>query len=136
MTEAERRELGQTRRLVFQNLANGVLLEQVMVDFKLSALEVDQIRRHVARKITGYLVLRRQPLIACDSVRELRLNRRGLLGVLARIGNLDLSSDLILITDKTGATVGSLGRILTQSLDHPEMLEGATHKMAEANRKL
>lgn len=109
-----------TRRLVFENLANGVPPERVMVDLQLSQLEVDQARRFVAQKITQHLVLRRQPPIACGDVREIRWNRRTLLGVLACLGDLDLSTDLI------------LSKILVQSFDHPEMIEGAARKMAEA----
>jgi hypothetical protein len=121
MTEDERRALGQTRRLVFQNLANGVPEEHVMAALRLSQLEVDQARRFVARKITQHQVLRRQPTIPCGDARAIRFNRRALLGVLARIGNLDLATDLI------------LGRITEQALDHPEMIEGAKHRMAEAH---
>jgi hypothetical protein len=119
MTEAERRDIGRTRRLVFQNLANGLAPEQVMAALRLSELEVDKARRTVSRKITEYLVLRRQPPIACDGLTAIRFNRQRLLAVLARIGDLDLSSDLI------------LARITVQALDHPEMIEGAKHRMDE-----
>jgi len=119
MTEAERRTLGGVRRLVFQNLANGLPVERVMEDLKLSQLEVDNARRFVARKITQHQVQRRQPTIPCDDIRAIRWNRRPLLAVLARIGDLDLSTDLIL-------------KITTQALDHPEMIEGAKHRMSEA----
>jgi hypothetical protein len=120
MTEAERRALGQTRRLVFQNIANGVPPERLRAAMQLSELEVDQALRFVRRKITEYLVLRRQAPIACDDVRAMRRNRRTLLGVLARIGDLDLSTELLLT------------KITTQPLDHPEMLEGAKRRMSEA----
>ena len=123
------------RRLVFQNLAIGVPVEQIMADFQLSQLEVDHIRRHVGRKLCGHRVLDRQAPIACDNVRDIRANRRALLGVLARLGNLDLSSDLILITDKAGVVTGSFGKIVTQSIDHPEMIDGANHKMSEHRAK-
>lgn len=120
MTEAERRELGQTRRLVFQNVANGVPDERIRADLQLSQLEIDQAVRFVCKKITEHLVLRRQPPIACTLAREIRWNRKRLLAVLARIGDLDLSTDLI------------LSRITVQAMDHPEMIEGAGRRMAEA----
>lgn len=119
-SEDARKEMGRRRRLIFQNLANGVPAEKIMGAFEMSALEVEQARRFVARKITEYLVLRRQPPIACADEREIRWNRRGLLGVLANIGDLDLSTDLI------------LSRITVQAFDHPEMIEGASRRMAEA----
>ena len=121
MDAGARRARGAARRLAFQNIANGVPLERVMADLRLSELEVDQALRFVARKITEHLFLRRQPPIACDGAKAIRFNRRPLLAVLARIGDLDLSSELI------------LGRITLQALDHPEMIEGAQHRMAKAH---
>jgi len=119
MTEEERRALGQTRRLVFQNLANGVPAEQIGADMKLSQLEVDQARRFVARKIGEHLFLRRAAPIDCHDVRTIRYNRRPLLSVLRKIGNLDLSTDLLLT------------KLTVQAIDHPEMVEGAKHRMAD-----
>jgi hypothetical protein len=120
MDEAERRALGGRRRLVFQNIANGIPVERVMADLRLSELEVEQALRFVGRKITQHLVLRRKPPIECEGVAKIRFNRKALLAVLSRMGDLDLSTDLI------------LGRITVQAMDHPEMLEGAKHRMAEA----
>ncbi len=119
MTEEERRALGMKRRLAFQNIANGLPVEQIMEALKLSELEVEQARRFVAKKITQHLVQRRQAPIECYDVKTIRWNRKLLLGVLARIGNLDLSTELILKID-------------VQDIDHPEMVEGAKHKMKEA----
>lgn len=120
MTEEERRALGNRRRLVFQNMANGVPVEKIGADLRLSSTEVEQARTFVARKITEYLVLRRQPPLPCANLKEIRWNRRALLGVLAKIGDLDLSSQLI------------LSRITVQAFDHPEMIEGAAARMQEA----
>lgn len=122
MTEEERRALGKSRRLVFQNVANGVPPERVGADLRLSQLEVEQAVRFVTKKITEHLVLRRQPPIPCDDVRAIRWNRRALLGVLAKIGDLDLSTQLI------------LSKITVQAFDHPEMIEGAQRRMSEAYR--
>jgi hypothetical protein len=44
MTEDERRALGATRRLVFQNLANGVPAAHVRESLRLSDLEIEQAR--------------------------------------------------------------------------------------------
>jgi hypothetical protein len=119
MTEDERRALGATRRLVFQNLANGVPAERVRESLRLSDLEIEQAQAFVSRKITEYLVLRRQPPIPCQTMSEIRWNRAPLQAVLARIGDIDLSTSLI------------VPRILVQAMDHPEMIEGASRKMEE-----
>lgn len=122
MTDEERRRLGQMRRMVFQNLANGVSPEKVSEALRLSALEVEQAQTFVSRKITEYLTLRRQPPLPCGTLKEIRWNRRALLGVLAKIGDVDLSSQLI------------LSKVLVQDLDHPSMIEGAKARMNEAYR--
>jgi hypothetical protein len=120
MSQDDLRARGQLRRLVFQNIANGVPTPRVMTDLRLSQYEVERELRFVGRKIVQHLVLRRQPPIACDTVVDVRWNRRALLAVLARMGDLDLSTELI------------LGRITVQALDHPEMIDGAKHRMTEA----
>ena len=120
MTEDERKALGLRRRLAFQNLANGVPEERIRTNLRLSELELEQAQKFVARKITEFLVLRRQPPIPCGDLREIRWNRQSLLGVLAKIGDLDLSTEL------------TLSRITVQSIDHPEMVAGAAARMNEA----
>ncbi|CAN5577423.1 hypothetical protein BH10PSE14_BH10PSE14_06770 [soil metagenome] len=120
MTEDERRARGQTRRLVFENMCNGVPDEKLREDFCLSQLELDQVRRFVAKKITEYLVLRRQPPVDCGDHRAIRWNRKRIIAILANLGDVDLSTELI------------LAKITVQSLDHPEMIEGAQHSMAGA----
>lgn len=122
MTEDERRALGLTRRLAFQNIAMGIPREQVMAELKLSQLEVDQAVAFVGKKITEYLVLRRQPPIDCMTIGSIRWHRKALLAVLSRIGDLDLSTQL------------TLGRVLVQAIDHPDMIEGAQHRMKDAYR--
>lgn len=120
MTEEERKAIGLRRRLAFQNLANGVPEERIRTNLRLSELELEQAQKFVAKKITEYLVLRRQPPIPCGDLREIRWNRQSLLGVLAKIGDLDLSTEL------------TLSRITVQSIDHPEMVAGAAARMNEA----
>jgi hypothetical protein len=122
VTKEERQALGRTRRLVFQNVANGVPEERIRETLRLSRLEVDLAVRLVARKITEYLVIERQPPIPCDSVSAIRFHRRKLLGILARIGDLNLSTQLY------------LSKITVQAIDHPEMIEGAKRRMAEAQQ--
>lgn len=119
MNQDERRALGRMRRLVFQNLANGVPSDQIRESLRLSDLDIEQAQAFVARKINENRALRRQPMIPCADLRDIRNNRRALLGVLSLIGDLDLSTDLI------------LSKMLIQQIDHPEILEGASRRMAE-----
>ena len=134
MTEDERRALGRTRRLVFQNLANGVPEEQIREALHLSELEVDQARRFVVKKITDQLTIQRQPPIPCQTMRDIRWNRRALLAKLASIGDLELSTSLITRLGKDGVKQQFNLKVDVQSLDHPEMIEGAQHRMNEAYR--
>lgn len=120
LPDEDRRALGQTRRLVFQNVANNVPPERVGQVLFLSALEVEQALAFVGRKITEYLVLRRQAPIPCHDLRMIRLHRRELLAALSKIGDLDLSSDLL------------LAKVTIQNIDHPEMIQGMQHQMAKA----
>ena len=133
MTEDERRALGRTRRLVFQNIANGVPVEQIRESLRLSALEVEQAQAFVARKITENRTLRRQPTIPCGTLAEIRYNRRALLGVLSLIGDLDLSTTIHLLRGSDGTEQSvSFSKLMVQQIDHPEILEGASHRLEEA----
>ncbi len=120
MTDEERRAKGRVRRLVFQNIANGVPVDRIREDMRLSDLEIEQARTFVGRKITENRTLRRQPNIPCGTIAEIRYHRRELLGVLSLIGDLDLSTELI------------LSKLLVQQIDHPEIIEGAKQRMAGA----
>lgn len=120
MTDDDRRALGCTRRLIFQNLLNGVPVDQIRKSLRLSDLEFDQAQAFVVKKITQHLILRHQAPIPCETMNDLRWNRIDLLAVLGKIGDIDLSTDLI------------LRKMLVQSVDHPEMIEGAQRRMTEA----
>jgi hypothetical protein len=133
-TEDERRALGRTRRLVFQNLANGVPPERVRQDLQISALELDQARRFVAKKIADFLFLRRLPPVPADDLGAIRHNRRALLGALAQIGDLNLSTDVIVIpATATKPETRFTLKLTTQALDHPEMVEGMRHRMRNSH---
>jgi hypothetical protein len=119
-TEQDRRALGARRRLVFQNIANGVHRGQIRESLRLSDLEIDQARDFVLKKITEHLLLRRQPALPAQTEPDIRWYRIDLLAVLSRIGDLDLGTSLILT------------KMLVQPMDHPEMIEGASRRMQEA----
>lgn len=120
MTEDERRALGLRHRLAFQNVVNDVPADRIRTDLRMSQEEVDRSVAHVARKIGEYLAIRRQPPILCQTQHDRRWNRLALLAVLARIGDLDLSSVLMVV------------KVEVQQIDHPEMVTGAKARMAEA----
>lgn len=94
MTDAAR--LGEERRLIFQNVANGVPMDQVRATFKRSQTEIDRELRFVARKIREYRFRRYQPPVACDEVKDIRWNRVALLETLRKLGSDYLSSELLI----------------------------------------
>jgi hypothetical protein len=127
MDERERKRVGETRRLIFENIANGVPVDRVMETFALSNLEVQKEVAFVAGKIREYRFRRcadgsphGAPPLPCDTFAEIRQNRKALLETLAKLGPLYLSSDLI------------LPRIQIQKLDHPEMVREAAFRMSHA----
>ena len=121
MTDEARRALGKTRRLIFQNVATGVPDESVRDALHVSQLEIDQGVAFVAKKLREYLAIERQPPVMCDTRAAIYWNRRQLLAALARIGDKQLGSDLL------------LGRVVVQALDHPEMIAGAAHRLSHSH---
>jgi len=93
MTDAERQRLAETRRLIFKNLANGVVVEKVMAAFGLSEKEVLDHFRFVARKIWGYRFERGMPYIKVETPADARCQVAPLLHTLKRIGPVSLTSD-------------------------------------------
>lgn len=103
MTEEERNQLAQKRRLVFENVANGVPLDNIRAALLVSETEIHQIVAFVGKKITEYRFRRAgeaargaAPPIACATVLDARLNRKAALETLGKLGPLYLSSELIL----------------------------------------
>lgn len=96
MTEAERLKLGEERRLIFENVANCVPIEQIMTAFRRSKEEVEREIAFVAKKIREYRFRRRMPPLECDDVRSIMWNRRALLENIAKLGPDYLSSDLLI----------------------------------------
>lgn len=96
MTEAERLALGERRKSIFVNVANGVPKEGIMAAFKLSREEVDREVAFVAKKVREYRFQRREPPVECESELDIRFNRIVLLQTLHKLGPLYLSSELLL----------------------------------------
>jgi hypothetical protein len=116
VTEEERLALGERRKLVFENIANGVPAEQVMQAFRLSREEVDREVAFVAKKITEYRFQRREPPLSCGNVPDIRFNRQALLDTLRKLGPKYMSSALLLPSVKI------------QKLDSPGMLKEASQR--------
>jgi hypothetical protein len=117
--ELERR--GEGRRLIFENVANGVPIQQIMSVFRRSEAEVMAEVKFVGKKIAEYRFRRHLPPLACSDLREIRWNRLALLDTVRKLGDLYLSSELI------------LPRIAVQKVDHPGALREVKHRM-EAHR--
>lgn len=116
--------LGEERRLIFENFANGVDIEALKATFKRSAGEIEADIAFVARKITEYRFRRcadgsryAAPPVACGTPADIRLNRLALLDTLGKLGDRYLSSPLL------------LPRIGVQKVDHPSMLKDAQRRM-------
>lgn len=98
----ELERLGEERRLIFENTANGVPVEKIMAAFRRSEAEVAKEVEFVGRKIREYRFKRLMPPLACGTVKEIRWNRLALLDVVAKLGPRYLSSSLELPTIHIG----------------------------------
>jgi len=96
MTDAERLKLGEDRKLIFENLANGVPLPEICTTFRRSETEIWRETAFVAKKITEYRFRRYMPPLACGDLVDIRRNRKALLETLAHLGPNYLSSELLL----------------------------------------
>jgi len=102
---------GEERRLIFQNIANGVPVENIMVAFCRSQKEVWDDVEFVGRKIREYRFRRHLPPLEHQGIRAIRLNRKALLETLSKLGPEYMISDLI------------LPKITVQKLDSPGMIK-------------
>lgn len=110
-------KLGEERRLIFENVANDVPIEQIMVAFRRSREEIDREVAFVGRKLREYRFRRRLPPLDCETQRDIRWNRRALLENVAKLGPEYLSSELI------------IPRIGVQKIDSPAVMREAAHKV-------
>lgn len=94
--------LGEERRLIFENVANGVPTEQIMAAFHRSEADVMREVAFVAKKLREYRFKRHLPPLACETVREIRINRLALLETVGKLGPRYLSSSLELPTIYVG----------------------------------
>jgi hypothetical protein len=116
--------LGRDRRLIFTNYANGVDIEAMKVPFGRSAAEIEREIFFVAKKIQEYRFRRcadgspyAAPPVPCDTLADIRLNRLALFETLAKLGDVYLSSELL------------LPRIALQKVDSVEAVRDVSHRM-------
>lgn len=110
------RTRGEERRLIFQNIANGVPMESIMAAFRRSEKEIWDEVEYVGRKIREYRFRRHMPPLEVQGIRAIRLNRLALLETLEKLGPEYLASDLV------------LPKITIQSLDSPGMIKEASRR--------
>lgn len=101
MTEALER-LGEERRLIFENVANGVPIQQIMSVYRRSEDEVMREVQFVGKKVAEYRFRRHLPPLACANLNEIRWNRLALLDTVRKLGNAYLSTSLLLPRIHTG----------------------------------
>ena len=122
--------LGSERRLIFENVANGVPIETIMATFRRSRLEVQQDVEFVAKKITEYRFRRltdgptkkgapatARPLVPCSTYADIRLHRVNLLETLSKLGDRYLSSPLL------------LPKVTIQKVDSPDAVREVSHRV-------
>lgn len=119
--------IGEERRLIFENYANGVDIENIMTAFKRSRMEVEKEIQFVGKKITEYRTRRcmegskfAAPPVQCVTLLDIRTNRYALLDTLAKLGDNYLSSPIL------------IPKITVQKLDHPSMVREAIHRANNA----
>jgi hypothetical protein len=128
-------QLGEERRLVFTNVANGVPIQQVMSAFRKSEKEVMDDVRFVAKKITEYRFSRRAkptekeplgrpcplPPLGCSTLAEITWNRLALLETLGRLSDIYLGTSLV------------IGKIYIGALDDPHVMQEAKGRNPSIN---
>lgn len=113
----DRQRLGEERRLIFQNVANGVPMEKIKAAFRRSEEEVWREVAFVGRKIREFRFRRRLPPIECMGEKAIRFNRKALLETLEKLGPGYLSSELL------------LPKIEIQKLDSPGIVREAAQRV-------
>lgn len=108
--------LGEDRRLIFQNVANGVPIQQVMSVFQRSEKEVMDDVVFVGKKIAEYRFRRHMPPLGCHTLNELRIHRVALLETLRKLGDAFLGTSLLIPNIHVG------------SLDDRHVIEEAEHR--------
>lgn len=105
--------LGRERRLIFENVANGVPMERIMAAFRRSEAEVWREVEFVGRKIREARFRTQMPPVEVQGLKAIRLNRLVLLETLRQVSDDYLSTSLI------------IPKIGVQDLDSPAIIREA-----------
>lgn len=108
--------LGEDRRLIFENVANGVPIQQIMSVYRRSEKEVMEEVRFVGKKIAEYRFRRHQPPLSCTTLNEIFINRLALLDTLRKLGDVYLSTSLL------------IPKVYVGSLNDPHVVREAEHR--------
>jgi hypothetical protein len=124
-TEVE--QLGEERRLIFENVANGVPIQQVMSAYRRSEKEVMADVEFVGKKITEYRFRKAMPPLSCSTLKDISWNRLALLDTLRGLNDAYLGTSLL------------IGKIHIGVLDDPHVMQeakgrGALHLTQVAGR--
>ena len=119
MIADELERLGNERRLIFENAANGVPSEKIMAAFRRSEAEVEREIAFVGKKIREYRFKRHLPPLPCQTMTEIRWNRTALLETLGKLGPRYLSSSL------------ELPQIYVGPLDDMHVIREAAHRTGQ-----
>ena len=92
----ERLKRGEERRLIFQNMANAVPMEQIKAAFLRSEEEVWHEVDYVSRKIREARFRTCMPPLDCMGLKAIRWNRKALLETLEQLRDEYLASDIIM----------------------------------------
>lgn len=92
----DRLKRGEERRLIFENVANGVPMEKIKAAFRRSEEEVWREVEFVGRKIREARFRTRMPPLEVQGIKAILWNRKPLLETLRQLSNDYLSTDLII----------------------------------------
>jgi hypothetical protein len=109
MTTAVER-LGEDRRMIFSNVANGVPIQQIMSAFRRSEKEVMDEVKFVGWKIGEYRHRAKLPPLNCESLKDISWNRLALLETLQKLGPNFLGTAL------------ALPARMVEQIDHPSKM--------------
>lgn len=108
---------GEQRRLIFENVANGVPMDKIKAAFRRSEEEVWREVEYVGKKIREARFRTRMPPLECQGIKAIRWNRKALLETLGQLKNEYLASELI------------LPKVEVQTLDSADMLREAARSV-------
>lgn len=112
----DRVKMAERRKLIFQNLVNGVPQEALRETFQATDKEIGGIFEYVTRKVRSYRFERGMPFVKCDTVDAARRNQALVLHTLERL-NLSKDPKFSKIESFGFGPEPESGRLVTEALD-------------------